>query len=80
MKLPIELKSNEFVVLVSIDVDPNYSINDKNMDAFYLSLPKSFKPIFKKLVNSTIRLYCVCNNEDDFTFCLRQTGYKTTLL
>lgn len=78
MKLPIELKSNEFVVLVTVDIDPKYKITD--MESFYHTLPKSFKPIFKKKVNSSLRVYCVCNNEDDFMFCLRQTGYKTSLL
>lgn len=78
MKLPIELKANEFIVLVTIDIDPKYTIS--NLDEFYGTLPKSFKPIFKKTVGSTLRVYCVCDNEDDFMFCLRQTGYKTTLL
>ncbi|MBB1150141.1 MULTISPECIES: hypothetical protein [unclassified Myroides] len=78
MKLPIVLKSNEFVVLVTVDIDPKYEL--KEMDPFYASLPKSFKPIFQKMDNSTIRVYCISNNEDDLMFCLRQTGYKTTLL
>lgn len=78
MKLPIELKTNEFVVLVSVDIDPKYEITD--MDSFYNTLPKSFKPIFKKKVDSSLNVYCVCNNQDDFMFCLRQTGYRTTLL
>ncbi|MEC4113898.1 hypothetical protein [Myroides pelagicus] len=78
MKLPIELKESEFVVLVTVDIDPKYKMS--NADQFYNTLPKSFKPIFKKAVGSTLRVYCVCNNEDDFMFCLRQTGYKTTLL
>ncbi|WP_121965973.1 hypothetical protein [Myroides sp. N17-2] len=78
MKLPIELKNNEFVVLVAVDVDPKYKLS--NMDEFYATLPKSFKPIFKKLVGSSLNIYCVSDKQDDFMFCLRQTGYKTTLL
>ncbi|KUF43338.1 hypothetical protein AS361_10470 [Myroides marinus] len=78
MKLPIELKSHEFVVLVAVDIDPKYKLS--NLDEFYSTLPKSFKPIFKKLIGSTLNIYCVCSNQDDFMFCLRQTGYKTTLL
>ncbi len=78
MKLPIELKNNEFVVLVTIDYDPKYEV--KGMDIFFASLPKSFKPIFQKKVNSVIKVYCVSDNEEDLMFCLRQTGYKTTLL
>ncbi|MDR2222876.1 MAG: hypothetical protein LBE34_09045 [Flavobacteriaceae bacterium] len=78
MKLPIELKANEFVVLVTIDIDPKYKLVD--LESFYQTLPKSFKPIFKKVVHSTLRIYCVTNSENDFMFCLRQTGYKTSLL
>ncbi|MGG5507591.1 MULTISPECIES: hypothetical protein [unclassified Myroides] len=78
MKLPIVLKPSEFVVLVTVDIDPKYEL--KEMDPFYASLPKSFKPIFQKTDNSTIRVYCISNNEEDLMFCLRQTGYKTTLL
>lgn len=78
MKLPIELKGNEFVVLVTVEIDHKYAVT--NLEEFYGILPKSFKPIFKKAEGSTIRIYCVCDKEDDFMFCLRQTGYKTTLL
>ncbi|WP_158962831.1 hypothetical protein [Myroides fluvii] len=78
MKLPIVLKANEFVVLVTVDVDPKYELKD--MDSFYANLPKSFKPIFQKKDNSSIRVYCISNNEEDLMFCLRQTGYKTALL
>lgn len=78
MKLPIELKNNEFVVLVAVDVDPKYKLS--KMDEFYATLPKSFKPIFKKIAGNTLNIYCVCDKQDDFMLCLRQTGYKTTLL
>lgn len=78
MKLPIDLKSHEFVVLVSVDVDPAYIIPKR--EEFFRTLPKSFTPIFTKVEGSTVNLYCVCNNEEDFTYCLRQTGFKVSLI
>ncbi|MHC5202344.1 hypothetical protein [Myroides sp. LJL119] len=78
MKLPIELKNNEFVILVTVDLDPKYG--KTSSDQCCSALPKGIKPIFKKHDGATLRLYCVCDNEEDFMFCLRQTGFKTTLL
>ena len=78
MKLPIELKNGEFVILITIDIDPNYTV--VQLDPFYKALPKSVNPIFKKLSGSILNLYCICSKEEDFMNCLRQTGYKTSLL
>ncbi|MHC5354937.1 hypothetical protein ACYSNX_12385 [Myroides sp. LJL115] len=78
MKLPIELKSNEFVVLITVDIDPKYAGESSNQCCSIL--PKGIKAIFKKIDGHALRLYCVCDNEEDFSFCLRQPGFKTTLL
>ncbi len=78
MKLPIELKTNEFVVLLSIDIDPKFA--EQSASKCCSILPKSIKAIFKKIDGHVLRLYCVCDNEEDLSFCLRQPGLKTTLL
>lgn len=78
MKLPIQLKTGEFLALVTIETNPVFE--RPTVDFLLKPLPKSFYPIFVAFEKDKVKVYCLCTNQEDFVCNLARTGYKTELI
>lgn len=78
MKLPIKLKSNELMVLVTIEISPD--LEKVPVGDLLRPLPRSFYPIFVAYEGVYVKVYCVCTNHDDLIHTQAKTGYKTKMI
>ena len=75
---PIELQKGEFMAVVFIEV--NKGSEPIQIEDLLKPLPNSFVPLYVDYSQPVIKVYCLCNNENDFVNNMGRTGYKAKLV
>lgn len=78
MILPIEMKRGEFMVLVFIEI--NRDFDRIPIEDLIKPLPDSFVPLYVDYSQHIIKVYCLCNCQNDFVNNMGRTGYKAKLI
>lgn len=78
MIVPIKMKPEEFLVVVQIEVSHDYK--SIPVEELVRPFPESFVPLYYKVTEPIVKVYCLCNNQNDFINLMGRTGFKATLL
>lgn len=78
MILPIEIKKEEFMVVVFIELHRDF--DRLPIEDLLKPLPESFVPLYVDYNQPIIKVYCLCNSQNDFVNMMGRTGYKTKLI
>ena len=78
MILPIEIKKEEFMAVVFIEVHRDF--DRLPIEDLLKPLPESFVPLYVDYNQPIIKVYCLCNNQNDVVNTMGRTGYKAKLI